>query len=174
MTVGQLDNRMLRGKRVFMTATLVVLLLFLVSLVNFALAGGRMGLRDTARWDEVAPWPFIPVPAIVLIAAGVAATIGALMAVPHFRHDTADDLVLMGGVSIIVFGALSLFFAGVYTSTAGISTGFDSYPQEGLGWHWIAAVVQIPALLALAIRGVILFRARPKPAPAPEDVDTGR
>jgi hypothetical protein len=155
----ELDSRVARGKRVFMYAAFAMLLFYLLSLLNFALAGGRMGLRDTARWDETVAWPFIPLPALLVIAAGIAAAVGVFMAVPYFRHDTADDLVLMGGVSIIIFGSLSLFFAGAYTSTDGIPTGFDSYPEQGLGWHWIAAVIQIPAIIALAVRGTSLYRA---------------
>lgn len=127
-----------------------------------------MGLRDTARWDETAGWPFIPLPAFLVIAAGIAAAIGVFMAVPFFRHDTADDLVLMGGVSVIVFGFMSLFFAGVYTSTDGIATGFDGYPEQGLGWHWVAAVIQIPGIIALMVRGASLYRAHRKRDPRPE------
>jgi hypothetical protein len=41
-----------------------------------------MGLRDTARWDETAAWPFTPLPAFLVIAVGLAAVIGAFMAVP--------------------------------------------------------------------------------------------
>ncbi|MET4583267.1 hypothetical protein ABIE21_002786 [Conyzicola nivalis] len=155
----ELDSRVARGKRVLMYAAFAMLLFFLLSLLNFVLAGGRMGLRDTARWDETVAWPFIPLPAFLVIAAGIAAAVGVFMAVPYFRHDTADDLVLMGGVSIVLFGFMSLFFAGVYTSTVGISTGFDSYPEQGLGWHWIAAVIQVPAVVALAVRGASLYRA---------------
>jgi hypothetical protein len=118
-----------------------------------------MGLRDTALWDETVAWPFIHLPALLVIAAGIVAAVGVFMAVPFFRHDTADDLFLMGAVSIIIFGFLALFFAGVYTSTNGIRTGFDSYPEQGLGWHWIAAVIQIPSIIALAVRGARLYRA---------------
>ena len=155
----ELDSGVARGKSVFMYAALAMLLFFLLSLLNFVLAGGRMGLRDTARWDETAGWPFIPLPALLVIATGVAAAVGVFMAVPDFRHDTADDLVLMGVVSIILFGFMSLFFAGVHTSTDGIATGFDGYPEEGLGWHWIAAAIQIPGVVALAVRGTSLYRA---------------
>jgi len=153
------DSRVARGKRVFMYAAFAIFLFFLLSLLNFVLAGGRMGLRDAALWDETVAWPFIPLPAFLVIAAGIAAAIGVFMAVPFFRHNTADDLVLMGGVSIILFGFMSLFFAGVYTSTDGISAGFDSYPEQGLGWHWIAAVIQIPGIIALMVRGASLYRA---------------
>ena len=155
----ELDSRAARGKRVFMYAAFAMLLFFLLSLLNFVLAGGRMGLRDTTRWDETVAWPFIPLPAFVVIATGLAAAVGVFMAVPFFRHDTADDLVLMGGVSIVLFGFMSLFFASAYTSTDGISTGFDSYPEQGVGWHWIAAVIQVPAVIALAMRGASLYRA---------------
>ena len=155
----ELDSRAARGKRVFMYAAFAMLLFFLLSLLNFVLAGGRMGLRDTTRWDETVAWPFIPLPAFVVIAAGVAAAVGVFMAVQFFRHDTADDLVLMGVLSIVLFGFMSLFFAGVYTATDGIPTGFDSYPEQGVGWHWIAAVIQIPGIVALAVRGASLRRA---------------
>jgi hypothetical protein len=158
-TFAQLDRHVARGKRVFMIATFAMLLFFLLSLLNYALAGGRMGLRDSMLWNETVAWPFIPLPAALVIAAGVLASVGVFMAVPHFRHDTADDLVLLGGVSVIVFGFLSLMFAGVYTSTSGLPTGFDAYPEQGLGWHWIAAVVQIPGLIALAVRGTMLYQA---------------
>ncbi|GAB2455301.1 hypothetical protein HD599_003084 [Conyzicola lurida] len=159
LTDVELDRRVARGKRVFMYAAFAMLLFFLLSLLNFVLAGGRMGLRDTARWDETAAWPLIPLPAFLVIAAGLAAVIGVFLAVPYFRHDTADDLVLMGVVSIILFGFMSLFFAGVYTSTSGIPTDFDSYPEQGVGWHWIAAAIQIPAVIALTVRGISLYRA---------------
>jgi hypothetical protein len=159
LTDVELDRRVERGKRVFTYAAFAMFLFFLLSLLNFVLAGGRMGLRDTARWDETAAWPFIPLPAFLVIAAGLAAATGVFMAVPFFRHDTADDLALMGAVSIILFGFMSLFFAGVYTSTRGIPTDFDSYPEEGVGWHWIAAAIQIPAVIVLAVRGISLYRA---------------
>lgn len=142
-----------------MYTAFAMFLFFLLSLLNFVLAGGRMGLRDTARWDETAAWPFIPLPAFLVIAAGLAAVTGVFMAVPYFRHDTADELVLMGAVSIILFGFMSLFFAGVYTSTSGIPTDFDSYPEQGVGWHWIAAAIQIPAVILLTVRGLSLYRA---------------
>ena len=164
----ELDSRVARGKRVFMFAAFAMLLFFLLSLLNFVLAGGRMGLRDATRWDETVAWPFIPLPAFLVIAAGVAAAVGVFMAAPHFRHDTADDLVLMGGVSVVLFGFLSLFFAGVYTSADGISTGFDSYPEQGVGWHWIAAVVQIPAVIVLIARGTSLYRAHRNGVSSPE------
>ena len=156
---AELDRRVARGKLVLMTATFAMLVFFLLSMLNFALAGGRMGLRDSMLWDETIRWPFIPLPAVLVIAAGTAAAVGIFMAVPHFRHDTADDLVLMGGISCIIFGFLPLMFAGAYTSTSGLQTGFDAYPEQGLGWHWISGVVQIPGLVALAIRGTMLYRA---------------
>ena len=156
---AQLDRRVARGKRVFMIATFAMLLFFLLSVLNYALAGGRMGLRDSTLWNETVAWPFIPLPAALVIAAGVLASVGVFMAVPYFRHDTADDLVVLGMVSVIVFGFLSLMFAGAYTSTSGLSSGFDAYPEQGLGWHWIAAVVQIPGLIALAVRGTMLYQA---------------
>jgi hypothetical protein len=153
------DRRVARGKQVLMYAALAMFLFFLLSLLNFALAGGRMGLRDETRWDETIAWPFVPLPALLVIAAGVVAAVGVFMALPYFHHDTADDLVLMGFVSLGVIGIMSFFFAAVYTSTSGLPTGFDEYPEQGVGWHWIAGVIQIPGIVALAIRGAMLHRA---------------
>jgi hypothetical protein len=77
----------------------------------------------------------------------------------RFRQDTADNLVLIGAVSIIVFGFMSLFFASVYTSTNGIPTEFDDYPEQGLEWHWIAAAIRISAVKTLAVSTTSRYRA---------------
>jgi hypothetical protein len=50
----------------------------------------------------------------------------------------------MKAVSIILFGFASLSFAGVYTSMGGILTDFDSYSEQGVGWHWIATAIPDP------------------------------
>jgi hypothetical protein len=49
-----------------------------------ALAGGRMGLRDSMLSNETVAWPFIPLPAVLVIAAGVVASVGVFLAASPF------------------------------------------------------------------------------------------
>ena len=102
----ELDSRAARGKRVFMYAAFAMLLFFLLSLLNFVLAGGRMGLRDTTRWDETVAWPFIPLPAFVVIATGVAAAVGVFMAVQWFKHFRRRDVFSVVGCMCLVMSGL--------------------------------------------------------------------
>jgi hypothetical protein len=161
-TAGTAPDRRQRnvalGSRIFGVSAFAVFLFFLLSVVNAILAGGRMGLRSSSMWDETVRWPAIPLPAVVVIATCLAAVVGVLIVAVNANDQEAIDLIGTGAVSFVLFGLLTFYFATIYTSTTGLPMDRDSYPEEGLGWHWIGSALQLVSLVVIAVR--LTVRAR--------------
>lgn len=116
------------------------------------LAGGQFLADAWPKWEPLAEWPVVPVPAWLTVAIGVVAAVAAV-AMAVRRDATREVGVAFQDLMIgaLLLGLLPLGLANVYA-------GFG-VPEGELGRHWIAALVALVALAALVVRVVRAARA---------------
>ncbi|QUW17918.1 hypothetical protein [Agrococcus sp. Marseille-Q4369] len=120
------------------------------------LAGGQFLADEWPRWDPLAEWPVLAVPAWLTIAIGAVAAAAAIaMAV---RREVTDEVGVAFqdlATGVLLLGLLPVGLARAY---AGVGV-----PDGALGWHWIASLVFVVTLLALVVRVVRASRASRAP-----------
>ena len=138
-----------------MGAALLMFGLFLLTMLNAVLAGGRFGEFDDTKWDEVARWPWIPLSPWVVIAVAAIAPISMIFIARWATRPQIPDLLSLIVYTGVIFCILPLIFSTMYTMPGG--TVIDSsYPERGQGLHWLAAPLQIITVGVIVGRSLVL------------------
>lgn len=151
-----------------MGAALVMFGLFVLSMLNAVLAGGRFGELDDTKWDEFVRWPWIPLSPWVVIAVAAVAPISMIFIARWARRPQIPDLISLGFYTLVIFCMLPLIFSAMYTMPGGPIID-SSYPDRGRGLHWLAAPLQIITIGVIIVRCLVLRLGKGAPS-AEEDI----
>ena len=145
-----------RARSWFMGAALLMFGFFLLSMLNAVVGGGCFGELDDEKWDELIRWPWIPLPAWLVIAVAVVAPISAIVMAKWARRLDIPDLLTLGiTYTVAFFCMLPLIFSTMYLMPGGTVINSD-HPDLGQGLHWIAAPIQIITVGVLVGRSLAL------------------
>lgn len=138
-----------------MAGALGMLAVVLVWFASALLAGGQLGPTDDIKWDVVAPWPIVPIPAWVVIALCVLPAVGAVIMVPSATWVQAPELFFLLVMTAIFFVMLPIGMSRMYPDAAGPPFD-DAFPELGLGQHWKGALIQALTIVLLGVRFAML------------------
>ncbi|GHD47257.1 hypothetical protein D9V29_05825 [Mycetocola manganoxydans] len=148
---SDVPRRYLVGRGIFMAGAFGMLIVVLVWFGTAMLAGGQFGPTDDVKWDAVAPWPIVSIPAWVVISLCVLPVVGAAILAGPVTWVQAPELLFLLFATVIFFILLPVGMSRMYPDPGGAPFD-DAYPQLGLGQHWWGAVLQPVTLIILGIR----------------------
>jgi hypothetical protein len=132
-----------------------MLAVVLVWFASALLAGGQFGPTDDIKWDAVAPWPIVPIPAWVVLALCGMPAAGAIILVAPATWVQAPELLFLLFATVIFFIMLPIGMSRMYPDIGGQRFD-DAYPDLGLGLHWRGALIQFVTLAVLGVRFAML------------------
>ncbi|TFC89591.1 hypothetical protein E3T24_00790 [Cryobacterium sp. TmT2-59] len=145
----------------FMAGSLLMAAFLLLTVLNGLLAGGHMGPGDGERlYRGAIEWPWIPLPAWLVIAVALIAPVSVAMMLRHFTRDDRPLLVYLVMMTLVIYVMLPLLYSTMYRDPTGLPVGVDSY--GGFGWHWIGSVFQVVTLSMILIRALLLSLQKPR------------
>jgi len=149
--------RYLTARSWFTGAAIAMVAIMLLTFLNAALAGGRLGSFDSERWRPLVAFPLIPIPWWVVVPIALVGVIAAVLMSVWAR--TPDRMGLMvDTLRAIVFVIVPLLCAGAYTDPSGIPMSRHEWVDDRSGWHWIGAAPQVVTFGFLIVRVVALTR----------------
>lgn len=138
-----------KSERAFMVVVMLAAGQFFWVFVTGLFAGGQFHADEWPRWDPVAPWPVLPIPAWLTTGLGCAATVAAVLMVRRPRqHAELPVLVHLLVLTLLLLVGLPVLLAALY--------GQD----DALAAHWAAAVPQAVTVVAIAVRIALTARRR--------------
>ena len=138
-----------------MGAAVLMFGLFLLTMLNAVLAGGRFGELDDTKWDEAVRWPWIPLSPWVVVAVAAVAPISMIFIARWATRSQIAELISLGVYSWVFFCMLPLIFSTMYTMPGGTVINSD-HPDQGQGLHWLAAPLQIITFGVIIVRCLVL------------------
>lgn len=148
-----------RWEKLFRGAAALGAAQFLWVFIMGLIAGGQFVQDEWPEWEPLIAWPVLAIPAWATIAIGLTAAVAAVGAATG-RPGEQGVVIQEIALAVVVLMGISLFVASIYPDPGGIPLEYLG-PDRTLGWHWIAAAIQVVVTLpALAIRMVRARRAQ--------------
>lgn len=152
--------KLIKARSRFMTGSLLMTAFMLLTVLNGLLAG-KFGDDAREAYYPAAEWPWIPLPAWLVIAVALLAPISVAAMLRHLTREELPQLVYLVMMTLVTYTALPGLFAVLYRDFSGLPIAVDSDVWGGLGWHWIASVIQVLTLSMLLIRALMLWVQKP-------------
>lgn len=164
--------KLITARSRFMTGSILMTAFMLLTVLNGLLAG-KFGDDEAELYSPVAHWPWIPLPAWLVIAVALLAPISVATMLRHLTWEELPQLAYLVMMTLVTYTGLPALFSVLYRDSSGLPIISDSDVWGGAGWHWIAAVIQVLTLSMLLFRALFLWAQELLTSSAQESPVTG-